>query len=120
MSDPFQHALAGYDEQFERKLVDAITEAIASTSMLTDADVHPVIALRLGETANALTTVLAAALALSPVATRSPKAIRQLADGFRRKLTARVRQAELDPLFADFKNRAFGSDVADHERGGNA
>jgi hypothetical protein len=77
-------------------------------------------ALRLGETASALTTVLASTLALSPSSARSSKAIKQTADGFRRKLTARVRQAELEPLFADFKSRAFGTDAADRARGGNA
>jgi hypothetical protein len=118
--DSLECALAGYDREFESRLVDAITEAIADASMLTDVDGHPVIALRLGETANALTTILASTLALSPTAVRSPKAIRQLADGFRAKLLARVRQAESDPLFADFKARAFGSDADDRERGGRA
>jgi hypothetical protein len=113
-----RRALAGYDRAFEARLVDEITEAIANASMLTDGDGHRVMALRLGECANALTTVLASTLALSPGSVRSSKAIKQLAAAFRSKLLTRVRQAERDPLFADFKNRCFHD--GDRERGGNA
>jgi hypothetical protein len=113
-------ALSGYDADFEQRLVDALVTTIVEASMVTDGNGHRVMALRLGETASALTTVLASTLALSPSSARSSKAIKQTADGFRRKLTARVRQAELEPLFADFKSRAFGTDAADRARGGNA
>jgi hypothetical protein len=57
-------------------------------------------------------------MALSPSAARNRSAIKQTADGFRRKLTARVRQAEREPLFADFKARCFHGD--DEQRGGRA
>jgi hypothetical protein len=111
-------AIAGYDEAFERKLVAEIMEAIASASMLSDGDGHRVLALRLGETANALTTILAGTLALSPASTRSRAAIKQVGDSVRRKLLARVRQAESDPLFSVFRSRCFRDD--DRERGGHA
>jgi hypothetical protein len=113
-------ALSGYDAEFEQRLVDALVTAIADASTMTDGDGHPVIALRLGETANALTTVLASTLALSPSSVRSSRAIKQLTAAFRCKLQTRIRQAEADPLFADFKKRTFGTDAADRERGGNA
>jgi hypothetical protein len=118
MSDPLQRAMSGYDEQFERKLVDAITETIADTSMMTIAGGDRVLVLRTGEIANALTTILASTLARSPAATRSRGSIKQVADSVRRKLLARVRQAERDPQFADFKNRCFHA--GDRERGGRA
>lgn len=111
--DALARALAGYDERFEARLVDVITSAIADASMIDG-----VMVIRTGEAASALTSVLATVLALSPPATRSRAAIRKTADGFRHKLQARVRQAERDPLFADFKNRCFRDD--DHERGGRS
>jgi hypothetical protein len=77
-----------------------------------------VLALRLGETANALTTVLASTLSLSPSSARSRAAIKKTADGFRRMLQTRVRQAERDPLFADFRSRCFRDD--DERRWGRA
>jgi hypothetical protein len=74
--------------------------------------------LRLGECANALTTVQASTLALSPTTARSSKAIKQLAAAFRRKLAAKVRAAEGSPDFYEFKRRAFHS--GDRQRGGRA
>ena len=74
--------------------------------------------LRLGEIAGALTTILASTLALSPSCARSPRAIREVAEQFRRKLLARVRAAEGNADFHDFKSRCFHE--GDRERGGNA
>jgi hypothetical protein len=103
----YQRAAAGYDEAFERELVDAVMEAIARASMVTDANA---IVMRTGETASALVTVLAATLALSPQACRSPSAIRKLTDEIRRRLLRRINhgQAEADV----FRARVFiGIDV---------
>jgi hypothetical protein len=113
-----ERAMAGYDERFERKVVDEITAAIANTSMLSDGDGHQVLALCLGQTASALTTILASTLALSPSSTRSRAAIKQLAAAFRRKLQACVRAAEQSPDLYEFKRRVFHS--GDRARGGNA
>jgi hypothetical protein len=113
-----ERATAGYDEAFEARLVDEITNAIGDASMMTIAGGDRVLVLRTGEIANALTTILASTLALSPAATRSRGSIKQVADSVRRKLLARVRQAEADPLFADFKSRCFHD--GDRERGGRA
>jgi hypothetical protein len=64
-----------------------------------------VLALRPGESSAALVTVLASMLALSPSTARSPKAIKEITDGFKQKLTANVRYAENND---------------DRERGGHA
>jgi hypothetical protein len=85
-----ERAQAGYDVAFERELAEAIIGAIADASMIDG-----IIVIRTGEMASALTTVLACALALSPAAVRSPKAIREVANAVRRKLLTRVRQAEM-------------------------
>jgi hypothetical protein len=110
-----ERALAGFDEAFEERLTEAIMTAIADASRIDDC-----LVIRTGESAAALVTVLASMMALSPSSTRSRAAIKQVADGFRRKLAAKVRAAEHDPLFSDFKSRVFGTDADDRARGGNA
>jgi len=103
----YARATAGYDEAFERALVDVITTAIAEASRVTDA---PIMVLRTGEIASALLTCLASTLALSPAATRSPTATRKLMDELRRRLLLRIRQGQAE---ADaFRARVFnGTDV---------
>jgi hypothetical protein len=108
-----ERAMAGFDEAFEAKLVDEITKAIAAASMIDN-----VMVLRTGEAAAALTTVLASILALSPASTRTRAAIKQTADGFRKKLVRQVRAAEGSPDFYEFKRRTFRDD--DEQRGGRA
>lgn len=110
-----ERALAGFDQVFEERLTEAIMTAIADASRIDDC-----LVIRTGESAAALVTVLASMMALSPASTRSWAAIKQVADGFRRKLAAKVRAAEREPAFADLKARAFSTDAADRERGGNA
>jgi hypothetical protein len=109
-------ALESYDPAFEAKLVEQIASAIVEASFVDAGAGHSVLALRLGEIASALTTMLANVLALSPAAARSPTAIREITDGVRRQLVARVRQAERDPEVFNFKARTFND--SDPERGG--
>jgi hypothetical protein len=109
----YERATAGYDDEFERTLVDAITTAIFDISRATDTNV---ICLRTGETANALVTVLAGMLAISLVAARSPTAIRKTVEELGKRLRRRVAHATADPDLHDFLARVFhGTDV-----GGNA
>jgi hypothetical protein len=106
-------AQLGYDEDFERRLTEAILAAVVETSMIDDC-----LVIRTGESAAALVTVLASTMALSPSTARSPKAIKQIAECFRKKLMANVRAAEQSPDFYAFKQRTFRND--DRERGGRA
>jgi hypothetical protein len=108
-----ERAITGFDDAFKEKLTAAIITAIADASRIDGC-----LVIRTGESAAALTTVLASVLALSPSSVRSPAAIRQATESIRRKLTAQVRCAETDPSFADFKARCFRDD--DRERGGRA
>jgi hypothetical protein len=112
----FEKAMSGYDDAHERAQIDANIEAITRTSLIGGEP--PVLCLRTGEIANALTNVLFIILAMSPSAVRSPAAIRKLADEFRRRLIKRVADAALDPELNDFVARAFRGD--DRERGGTA
>jgi hypothetical protein len=105
----YARAVAGYDGDFERDLVAAITLAIGDTSLLTD------VPLGTGETANALVTVLACTLALSPAATRSPTAIRKTLDELGKRLRRRIAAAEHDAEMKEFLRSVFhGGDVGGH------
>ena len=115
--DPLQRAMAGFDTKFEARLVDEITETISAASMMSDGD-RQVLVLRFGEIASALTTILASTLALSPSTVRSPKAIREVAERFRKKLTGQVRAAEGNADVLNFKARCFHD--GDEQRGGRA
>ena len=69
-------------------------------------------ALRTGETANALLTALAVIIGLSPSATRSPTALRKTIDEFGKRLRRRVAEAESNSSVQDFARRSFrGGDV---------
>jgi hypothetical protein len=113
-----ERALAGFDEAFEQRLLGRIVEAIAAESMLDNGDGKPVLALRLGETAQALTTALACVLALSPASAHNDAAIKQTSQSFRRKLRARVNYARHDPDLHEFLRRSFN--YSDRARGGRA
>ena len=106
-----ERAIAAYDVAFKAELADALVRTIADKSMIDG-----VMVIRTGESAAALTAALASILAMSPAAARSRAAIKQTAESVRRNLQRQVRQAERDPLFADFKSRCFHDD--DRERGG--
>ena len=103
----YARAAAGYDADFERKLIEAITTAIGEASIITDANV---MAIRTGETASALLSVLAAVLAMSPAVTRSPTAIRKTIDELGKRLRRRVAQAERNADMQDFLRRVFRGD----------
>lgn len=106
----YAHAAAGYDPAFEHALLGAITAAIAEASRAADCNV---LILRTSETASALLTALAAVLAMSPDAVRSPTAIRKTADDLHRRLRRHVRTAERDAVVQDFIDRSFhGTETA--------
>jgi hypothetical protein len=111
----FERTEAGYDETHECALVDAIIEAIADASLISE---PPAVFLRTGEIANALTRVLALILAMSPSSSRSPEAISKLTEEVHRRLTKGAANAARDPAVHDFVARAFRND--DRERGGRA
>lgn len=109
----YGRAAVGYDDDFERQLVEVITNAIAKASLVSDANA---MVIRTGETAAALTTVLAAVLAMSPAVMRSPTAIRHTIDDLHKRLRRRVAAGERSGEMQGFLRRAFrGGDV-----GGNA
>ena len=105
----FARATLEYDKDHERALVEAITQAIFETSTVSDANA---IVIRTGEAAEALLTVLAGILAMSPSATRSPTAIRRTVDDLGKRLRRQIAAAEASEDLQDFIRRTFrGSDV---------
>jgi hypothetical protein len=99
-------AIEGYDDEFERALVDAIMTAITQASMVTDANACVI---RTGETASALVTVLAGMLAMSPAAARSPTAIRKTIDELGKRLRRNVARQPLTLTSSSFLPASFTS-----------
>ena len=105
----FARATLEYDKDHERGLLEAITRAIFESSTVSDANA---IVIRTGEAAEALLTVLAGILALSPAATRSPTAIRKTVDDLDKRLRRQIAAAEASEDLQEFISRTFrGNDV---------
>ena len=100
----YDRATSAYDKNHERALMEAITAAIFETSAVSDANA---IILRTAETAEALLTVLAGTLAMSPSATRSPTAIRKTIDDLGKRLRRQVAAAEQNADIQEFVRRTF-------------
>ena len=106
----FARATLEYDKDHERGLLEAITRAIFESSTVSDANA---IVIRTGEAAEALLTVLAGILAMSPAATRSPAAIRRTLDDLGgKRLRRQIAAAERSEDLQEFIRRTFrGNDV---------
>ena len=105
----FERATLEYDKDHEVALLEAITRAIFESSTVSDANA---IVIRTVEAAEALLTVLAGILAMSPAATRSPTAIRKTCDDFGKRLRRQIAAAEGSEDLQEFIRRTFrGNDV---------
>jgi hypothetical protein len=100
----YAKAMLEYDKAHEQELLRVITEAIINASILSDANA---IVFRTGECTQALMTVLAGILAMSPAATRSPAAIRKTVDGFGKRLRRQVAAFETNEDLQHFLARCF-------------
>ena len=103
-STTFARATLEYDEEHERALLEAITQAIFETSRVSDCNA---VVIRTGEAAQALLTALACVLAMSPSVTRSPAAIRKTIDDLGKRLRRKVARAEQRPGPAGFRSPKF-------------
>ena len=105
----FARATLEYDKDHERALLEAIKRAIFESSTVSDANA---IVIRTGEAAEALLTVLAGVLAMSPAATRSPTAIRRTIHDLGKRLRRQIAAAEASEDLQEFISRTFrGNDV---------
>ena len=112
-STTFAKATLEYDPEHERELIEAITRTIFETAVVSDVNA---IVLRTGETAEALITILAGVLAMSPSVARSPTALRRTIDKLHKRLRGKVAAAEKSADLQDFLRRSFRGNDA----GGNA
>ena len=105
----FAQATLEYDTEHERALLEAITGQFSKRPRYPTANA---IMIRTGEAAEALLTVLAGILAMSPAATRSPTAIRKTIDDLGKRLRRQIAAAEASEDLQEFIRRTFrGNDV---------
>jgi hypothetical protein len=97
----YDRAVAGFDEEFKDALVAEITSVIARASIVTD---QRTMAIRTGETAEALIITLISMLALTP-SMDSPTALRKFAD----ELAKRVRRSVARARAAGIGDRIHGA-----------
>lgn len=105
-SDPrtiYQRAASGYDEQFAHALAGEIATTIARASVVKDA---PIMVIRTGETLEALATVLATMLTLSP-GMDVPSELRKTVDQLARRIRRDVAKAKAEGV-ADILGAARG------------
>jgi len=93
----FERASREYDEEFKRALVAEITSAICKASMVTDSDLR-VIALRVGETCEALTTLLISFAAMSPHFD-VPSHLREFAENTAKRIRRDVAKARAEGVW---------------------
>jgi hypothetical protein len=104
----YERAVREYDEDFKRTLVSEIVNAVAKASMVTDANV---MALRVGETLEALTLCLISFAAMSPHFD-TPSHLREFAETLAKRVRREVARARAEGYGEDF---IFGA-----RKGGNA
>lgn len=94
----YGRAVAGYDEKFRQHLVGEIITAVAKASMVTDANI---MALRVGETTEALLSVLISFAAMSPHFD-TPSNLREFAETLARRFRREVGRARAEGFCSDF------------------
>jgi hypothetical protein len=90
----YAHAVREYDPEFQRHLVAEIVNAIAEASIVTDPNLR-VMALRVGETLEALTTVLVSFAAMSPHFD-VPSHLREFAEALAKRIRRDVAKARAE------------------------
>jgi hypothetical protein len=96
----YARAVREYDDEFQRALCAAIVKAIVDASVVTDPDLR-VLALRVGETVEALTTVLISFAAMSPQFD-VPRDLRMFAETLAKRVRRDVAKARAEGFCADF------------------
>jgi len=90
----YERAAREYDEEFERALVAEIVNAICKTSMVTDPELR-VMAIRVGETMEALTSCLISFAAMSPHFD-TPSHLREFAENLAKRFRHEVGRARAE------------------------
>jgi len=98
----YGRAVAGYDEKFRQHLVGEIFSAIARASIVTDTNV---MAIRTGQTIEALTSCLIATASLTPHFD-TPSHLREFAESVARRIRREVSKARAEGFCSDFVHGA--------------
>ena len=97
----YQRAVREYDKEFKRTLIGEIVNAIAEASICTDNTRPRIMALRVGETLEALTLVLISFAAISPHFD-VPSHLREFAETTAKRIRRDVAQARAEGKFQHF------------------
>ena len=92
----YARAVAGFDPAFCDVLIEKITAAIAEASFVTDA---PIMAIRTGETLEALTVCLIGTACMCPTFD-TPSELREFTEKLSKRIRRTVSKARADPTFA--------------------
>jgi hypothetical protein len=96
----YERATREYDETFKRDPVSAITTTIFEASMVTDPELR-VLAVRVGETCEALLSCLISFAAMSPQFD-TPSHLREFAESTAKRIRRDVAQARAKGVFDQF------------------
>src|SRR5215831_9573421 len=96
----YARATREYDQTFERALVAEIVNAIARASMVTDPDLR-IMALRVGETVEALTLCLISFAAMSSHFDVPPH-VREFAETLAKRFRREVSKARAEGVYDNF------------------
>jgi hypothetical protein len=96
----YERATREYDENFKRDLITEIINAIAKASLVTDPDLR-VMAIRTGETCEALLSCLISFAAMSPHFD-TPSHLRQFAERAAKKIRRDVARARAEGIGENF------------------
>jgi hypothetical protein len=107
----YERAFREYDKEFERELVSEIVNAIAKASICTDDTAPKIMALRTGETVEALITCLISFAAMSPHFD-TPSNLREFAETLAKRFRRGVARGRAEGFGQNF---IFGA-----SKGGNA
>ena len=97
----YARATREYDEDFKRKLIAEILTAIAEASICTDNTTPKRMALRVGETLEALTSLLISFAAMSPHFD-TPSHLRDFAETTAKRIRREVARARAEGFCSDF------------------
>ena len=97
-STTYARANCEYDEDFKRHLIEEIINAVAKASIVTDANV---MALRTGETIEALTICMIPFAAMSPHFD-TPSHLREFAESTAKRIRREVGKARAEGFYEDF------------------
>src|SRR5689334_16008086 len=97
----FERATSGRDPEFQHSLTREIVRAITQTSLCTDDTKPPIMAIRTGETIEALVSCLITFASMSP-SFDTPSHLREFAESTAKRIKRDVARARAEGVFNQF------------------